>query len=158
MGRWYYPHEKGEFIMASINKAILVGNLGQAPELKTLPSGNSVCNFSVATTESWLDKNTKQKQEKTEWHRVTVFGKVADNCNKYLTKGSKVYVEGKITTRSWENDAGEKRYSTEINANTVQFLSTNAQTNEALKSAVDNAQGEFEVKTDASFASEEIPF
>lgn len=158
MGRWYYPNEKRRPVMASINKAILVGNLGQAPELKTLPSGNSVCNFSVATTETWLDKNTKQKQEKTEWHRVTVFGKVADNCNKYLNKGSKVYVEGKITTRSWETDQGEKRYTTEINANNVQFLSSNAQTNDALKNATEQAQGEFEVKTDASFASDSIPF
>jgi single-strand DNA-binding protein len=143
--------------MASINKAILVGRLGQAPELKTLPSGNSVCNFSIATSESWLDKNTKQKQEKTEWHRVTVYGKVADNCDKFLDKGSQVYVEGKITTRSWETDKGEKRYSTEINANTVQFLSTNLEKNAALQAATDKAD-EYKVSTDKSFASEEIPF
>lgn len=156
MGRWYYPEERRN-TMASINKAILVGRLGQAPELKTLPSGNSVCNFSIATSESWLDKNTKQKQEKTEWHRVTVYGKVADNCDKFLDKGSQVYVEGKITTRSWETDKGEKRYSTEINANTVQFLSTNLEKNAALQAATDKAD-EYKVSTDKSFASEEIPF
>ena len=156
MGRWYYPEERRN-TMASINKAILVGRLGQAPELKTLPSGNSVCNFSIATSESWLDKNTKQKQEKTEWHRVTVYGKVADNCDKFLDKGSQVYVEGKITTRSWETDKGEKRYSTEINANTVQFLSTNLEKNAALQAATDKA-GDYKVSTDKSFASEEIPF
>lgn len=143
--------------MSNVNKAILIGRLGQNPELKQLPSGNSVVNMSVATTESWLDKNTKQKKENTQWHQVVVYGKVADNCNEYLSKGSQVYVEGKIQTRSWENDKGEKRYQTEIIANSVQFLSSNQQKNEALKGAIDQA-GEAQVNTQESFASDDIPF
>ena len=106
----------------SVNKAIILGRLGQDPELKTLPSGNMVCNLSIATSEKWKDKNSGLDQEKTEWHRVTVFGKIAENCGKYLTKGSQAYVEGKITTRSWEDDSGNKRYSTEIVASSVQFI------------------------------------
>jgi len=106
----------------SVNKAIILGRLGQDPELKTLPSGNMVCNLSIATSEKWKDKNSGLDQEKTEWHRVTVFGKIAENCEKYLAKGSQAYIEGKITTRSWEDDSGNKRYSTEIVASSVQFI------------------------------------
>jgi single-strand DNA-binding protein len=103
-----------------LNKVMIIGNLGQDPELKTI-NGKSVCNFSVATSEKWTDKQG-QKQEKTEWHRVTVWDKIAENCAKYLAKGKKVYVEGKLQTRSWEKD-GQKHYATDISANTVQFLS-----------------------------------
>lgn len=110
--------------MAGVNKAILIGNLGAKPELKYLPSGMAVCELRVATNESWIDKN-QQKQERTEWHRVVVWAKVAENCAKYLDKGRAVYVEGRIQTRSWDDKAtGEKRYMTEIVANTVQFLGT----------------------------------
>jgi len=97
----------------SINKVILVGNLGKKPEIRFTSGGAAIANFSVATSESWTDKTTGQKVEKTEWHRVTVFGKLADICQKYLDKGSKVYIEGKIQTRKWDKD-GVDQYTTEI--------------------------------------------
>jgi len=111
--------------MSGINKVILIGRLGDKPELKNLPSGNSVCNFSMATSESWVDKKTNEKVEKTEWHRITAFGKLAELCSQYLDKGREAYIEGQLTTRSWENKDGVKMYTTEINAKNVQFLGGN---------------------------------
>src|SRR6185436_14958790 len=96
--------------MSSVNRVILLGNLGRAPELKNLPSGQTVCNFTLATSETYKNE---QKQEKTEWHRIVVWGKTAENCAKYLDKGSKVYLEGKITTRSWDDKEGGKKRSEE---------------------------------------------
>ena len=107
--------------MSSVNKAIVLGRLGGDPELKYTPSGQAVCNFTVATSESYKDKSGV-KQEKTEWHRIVVWGKVAESCNTYLGKGSEVYLEGGIQTRSWENKEGVKQYTTEIVARTVQFI------------------------------------
>ncbi len=106
--------------MAGINKVIIVGRLGQDPEMKTLAQGAVVTRLNVATSETWTDKNG-QKQERTEWHRISVWGKLAELCGKYLAKGRQVYVEGKLQTRSWEEN-GQKRYATEITAQTVQFL------------------------------------
>ena len=106
----------------SINKAILVGRLGNDPELKTLPSGGSVANFSVATTESWTDKSSGNAQERTEWHRITVYGKLADLCAQFLRKGSEAYIEGSIHTRTYDDKDGTKRSITEIKAQTVQFI------------------------------------
>ncbi|SHE19581.1 Single-stranded DNA-binding protein [Bathymodiolus brooksi thiotrophic gill symbiont] len=100
--------------MAGINKVILVGNLGAKPEVKYGTTGNAMTNLSVATSESWTDKNTGQKQEKTEWHRVSLFGKLAEIAGQYLDKGSKVYVEGKLQTRKWQDQSGADRYSTEV--------------------------------------------
>jgi single-strand DNA-binding protein len=100
--------------MSGVNKVILIGNLGQDPEIRHLPSGDSVANVSIATSETWKDKNTGEKQERTEWHRVAFFGKLADVVGKYLTKGSKVYVEGKLRTRKWQHSDGTDRYSTEV--------------------------------------------
>lgn len=105
----------------SLNKAQLIGNLGQDPELRSTPSGESVCEFSVATNEKWKGKDG-QMQERVEWHKVTVWGKNADNCAKYLHKGSKAYIEGRIRTRSWEDKEGTTRYTTEIVAQKVDFL------------------------------------
>ena len=96
-----------------VNKVILVGTCGQDPETRYLPSGNAVTNLSLATSEQWTDKQTGQKVEKTEWHRVSLFGKVAEIAGEYLRKGSQVYIEGKLQTREWEKD-GVKRYTTEI--------------------------------------------
>ncbi len=107
--------------MSGINKVIIVGRLGSDPEMKAVGQGSTVTRLSVATSESWTDKNG-QKQERTEWHRVTVWGKLAELCGKYLAKGKQVYVEGKLQTRSWE-DNGQKKYATDIVAQTVQFLS-----------------------------------
>ncbi len=100
--------------MAGINKVILVGNLGAKPEIKYSQAGNAMTNLSVATSESWTDKNTGQKQEKTEWHRVSLFGKLAEIAGQYLDKGSKVYVEGKLQTRKWQDQSGADRYTTEV--------------------------------------------
>ena len=104
-----------------VNKVILVGNLGRDPELKHLPSGQGICQFSIATSESYTDK-AGQKQEKTEWHRIVVWEKLAEVCARFLGKGSKVYVEGKLQTREYEKD-GQKHYQTEIVAREVKFLS-----------------------------------
>ena len=100
--------------MAGINKVILVGNLGAKPEVKYASNGNAISNLSVATSESWTDKSTGQKQEKTEWHRVSLFGKIAEIAGQYLDKGSKVYVEGKLQTRKWQDQSGQDRYTTEV--------------------------------------------
>ena len=100
--------------MAGINKVILIGNLGAKPELKHSSSNVAITNLSVATSESWTDKSTGQKQEKTEWHRVSVFGKLAEVISNYCDKGSKVYVEGKLQTRKYQDKTGADRYTTEI--------------------------------------------
>jgi len=97
--------------MASINKVLLIGHLGQDPELR---GDGDICNFRIATSESWKDKSTGEKKEKTEWHRICVFGKSAEHCAQYLKKGRQVHVEGKIQTREWEDKEGNKRYTTEI--------------------------------------------
>jgi single-strand DNA-binding protein len=99
--------------MRGVNKVILVGTCGQDPDVRYLPNGNAVTNLSLATSEQWTDKQTNQKVEKTEWHRVSLFGKVAEIAGEYLRKGSQVYIEGKLQTREWEKD-GIKRYTTEI--------------------------------------------
>lgn len=109
--------------MSGVNKVILVGRLGQDPELKYTQSSQAIARFSVATSEQWKDKNSGQMQERTEWHRIVVWGKMAEICGQHLAKGRQVYIEGKLQTRSWEDQAsGQKKYTTEIVANTVQFL------------------------------------
>lgn len=105
----------------AVNKAIILGNLGSDPELRSTPSGAQVCNFNVATNESWKDKDG-EKHDRTEWHKIIVWGKVAENCQKYLSKGRQVYIEGRIQTRSWEDKEGVKRYTTEIVASKVDFI------------------------------------
>ncbi|MDB5901125.1 MAG: single-strand-binding protein [Betaproteobacteria bacterium] len=107
--------------MASVNKVILIGNLGKDPETRYLPSGDAVTNISLATTDSWKDKSG-EKQEHTEWHRVAFFGKVAEIAGEYLKKGSPVYVEGRIRTRKWQDKEGNDKYSTEIVADRMQLL------------------------------------
>ncbi|MEC4088289.1 single-stranded DNA-binding protein [Pseudoalteromonas rubra] len=97
-----------------VNKVILVGNLGQDPEVRYMPNGNGVANISIATTDSWKDKNTGQMQERTEWHRVVLFGKLAEVAGEYLRKGSQVYIEGRLQTRKWTDQGGQERYTTEI--------------------------------------------
>jgi single-strand DNA-binding protein len=100
--------------MAGINKVILVGNLGRDPEVKAASNGSAIANLALATSESWKDKNTGQKQEKTEWHRISIFGKLAEVAGNYLKKGSKVYIEGQLKTRKWQDQTGADRYTTEI--------------------------------------------
>jgi len=108
--------------MKGVNSVVLLGRLGNDPELKQVGQGTSVATFSLATSEVWTDREG-QKQEKTEWHRVVVWGKLAEVAAKYLSKGSSCYVQGKLSTRSWQTESGEKKYSTEIVAKDLQFLS-----------------------------------
>ena len=110
----------------SVNKVILLGRLGQDPELKYTPNGSAVCSFSLATSENWVDK-AGQKQERTEWHRIVVWGKLGELCNQYLAKGRQCFLEGRIQTRSWDDKEGQKRYMTEINATSVQFLGASSE-------------------------------
>ncbi len=105
-----------------VNKVILVGNLGKDPEVRYMPNGGGVCNITVATSETWKDKNTGENQEKTEWHRVVAFRKLAEIMGEYLKKGSKVYIEGRLQTRKWQDQQGQDRYSTEIIADQMQML------------------------------------
>lgn len=112
--------------MSGVNRVIIVGRLGRDPEIKQL-EGGVLTKFSVATSESWTGKDGT-KQEKTEWHNVTCWGKLAEICGKYLTKGKQVYIEGKLQTRSWEDEAGVKKYATDVVAKEVQFLGDSKQT------------------------------
>jgi single-strand DNA-binding protein len=107
--------------MASVNKVIIVGNLGKDPESRYLPDGGAVCNFSVATTDKWKDKSG-ESQERTEWHRVSTFARLAEICGEYLKKGSQVYIEGRLQTRKWQDKEGHDRYTTEIVADRMQML------------------------------------
>src|SRR5438128_1230769 len=117
---------RGGMKMASVNKVILVGNLGADPETKYLPSGDAVTNIRVATTDRWKDKASGEMKEATEWHRIAFFGRLAEIAGEYLKKGSQVYVEGRIRTRKWQDKEGQDRYSTEIVADTMQMLGSRA--------------------------------
>ena len=108
--------------MASVNKVIIVGNLGKDPETRYAPSGDAVTNIVVATTETWKDKASGEKREATEWHRVVFFGKLAEIAGQYLKKGSQVYLEGKLKTRKWQDKDGQDRFTTEINADEMKML------------------------------------
>jgi single-strand DNA-binding protein len=108
--------------MASVNKVILIGNLGQDPTTRYMPNGEAVTNFSIATSESWKDKNSGEKQEKTEWHRVTTYRKLAEISGEYLKKGSQVYIEGKLQTRKWTDKDGVEKYTTEVIADEMRML------------------------------------
>ncbi|MBS7833786.1 single-stranded DNA-binding protein [Wohlfahrtiimonas chitiniclastica] len=126
-----------------INKVILLGHLGRDPEVKYMPNGNAVANMTIATSESWKDRNSGQPQERTEWHRVVIFGKLADIAGQYLRKGSLVYIEGQLQTRKWTDQSGQDRYTTEIVVNmsgTMQMLDR--------KGAMDGAQGDYGAQND----------
>ncbi len=138
---------------------MLLGRLGQDPELKYTPSGAAVCNFSLATSESWTDKSGERK-EQIEWHRVVVWNKLAELCNQYLSKGRQAFVEGSIQTRSWDDTkTGEKKYATEIKASSVQFIGSNpnnAPENKPHPQQQSPSRNEYSV--DANFSNEQIPF
>ncbi|MNJ98549.1 Single-stranded DNA-binding protein [compost metagenome] len=144
--------------MSGINKVILVGRLGADPEVKAIGSGSTVARLNIATSESWVKDG--QKQERTEWHRVTVWGKLAEICGKHLAKGRQVYVEGKLQTRQWEDQQGQKRYTTEIVASTVQFLgSAGNETGRSNSSGGADDYGFQDFGPEPSFNSnDEIPF
>ena len=115
--------------MSGVNKVILLGRLGRDPELRTTTSGNSVCNFSVATSENWNDKQTGEKQERTEWHNIVVWGKLAEICAQYLSKGAQAYIEGKLQTTKYTDKENVERYKTEVVAQTVQFIGGKSDSN-----------------------------
>jgi single-strand DNA-binding protein len=130
--------------MRGVNKVILVGNLGKDPEVRYLPSGGAVANVTVATSESWRDKNTGQMQEQTEWHRIVFYGKLAEIAGEYLRKGSKVYVEGSLHTRKWQDkQTGQDRYSTEIKASTMQMLDSRNQGGSGAAGGSDQGGGDY---------------
>ena len=128
--------------MASINKVILVGNLGADPETRYMPNGDAVANIRLATTESWKDKASGEKKEITEWHRVVFYRKLAEIVGQYLKKGSSVYIEGRIRTRKWTDKEGQERYTTEIEANEMQMLGGKSDRSESPQDKPQrNAQG-----------------
>ena len=108
--------------MAGVNKVIIVGHLGNDPEIRTMPNGDAVANISVATSESWNDRNTGERREVTEWHRIVFYRRQAEICGEYLRKGSQVYVEGRLRTRKWQDQNGQDRYTTEIQGDVIQML------------------------------------
>jgi single-strand DNA-binding protein len=122
-GKLYVLSPVSKPMSASVNKAILVGNLGKDPEIRYLPSGKAVANFSIATSETWKDKTTGEKKEKSEWHNIVIFDKLAEICGQYLKKGSSVYIEGKITTEKYQDKTtGADKYATKIIANEMRML------------------------------------
>jgi single-strand DNA-binding protein len=108
--------------MSSVNKVILIGNLGKDPEMRYMPSGEAIANFSVATSENWTDKASGDKKEQTEWHRVVFFGRTAEVVGQYVKKGSKIYVEGRLQTRKWQDKEGQDRYTTEVRGDVMRML------------------------------------
>ena len=124
--------------MAGINKVTIIGNLGQDPEVKFMPSGEAVANITIATSEDWKDKQTGEAKSKTEWHRVSIFGKLAEIAGEYLKKGSSVFVEGSLQTRKWQTKEGQDRYTTEVAADTMQMLGGKDNRNSAASSSDDN--------------------
>ena len=133
-----------------VNKVILVGNLGKDPETRYMPDGKAVCNFSIATSESWKDKSG-EKKESTEWHRICMFGKLAEIAGEYLNKGSKVYIEGKLQTRKWQGQDGQDRYTTEIVANEMQMLDSKPSSDDQ------TSAGQYQAAKDGEFG-DDIPF
>lgn len=144
----------------SVNKVLLIGRLGSNPEVRYTGGGAAVANFNIATSESWNDKNSGQRQERTEWHRIVVWGKLAELCNQYLSKGRQVYVEGRLQTRQWDDKDGNKRYTTEVVANTVQFLGSNQ--GQQAESGAGDSYGDMPSQEsrmeEPSFSEDDIPF
>lgn len=136
--------------MASVNKAIVVGNVGRDPEMRYTQSGEAVCNFNIATTETWKDKSG-QKQEQTEWHRISMFGKQAEIAGQYLKKGSIVYIEGRIQTRKWTDKEGQERQTTEIRADRMQMLGGRDEKQQQSKPTQSEASS-------SDFGDDDIPF
>jgi single-strand DNA-binding protein len=150
--------------MASgVNKVILIGRLGQDPEVRYTTNGGAVANFSLATNESWTDKSG-QKQERTEWHRIVVWGKTAEICGQYLSKGRQAFIEGKLQTREWNDKEGNKRYTTEVVAQNVQFLGGGGSGEKSAGTGGDfaaPAPSDFEASGDSShkgMTDDEVPF
>ena len=143
--------------MAAVNKAIILGNLGRDPEVRYTTDGNAVTTFSVATTETRKDRDGNS-QEYTEWHRIVVFGRLAEVCGEYLAKGRSVYVEGSIRTRSWDDKEGNKRYTTEIVGRTVQFLSPRGEGGRQSRSEASPPADDFSYEEGGGMTDDDVPF
>ena len=150
--------------MIGVNKVILIGNLGRDPELRYTPGGQAVATFSLATTERYNDRSG-QRQERTEWHNVVAWGKLAELVNQYLKKGRSAYIEGRITTRSWDDKDGNKRYKTEIVANQVQFLGSAGQSSQDFGGDMDQSNAGFDSRQSGpsmqepqTIADDDLPF
>jgi len=141
-----------------VNKVILVGNLGQKPEIRYTKDSKPIASFSIATSESWKDKTTGDMVEKTEWHNVTFFGRIAEVAEQYLDKGSKVFVEGKLQTDKWEDENGNKRSATKIIGNNMQMLDSRGSNNPSSFDESSSAQNEAPASQEGSFSEEDIPF
>ncbi|VTP12628.1 Single-stranded DNA-binding protein [Phytobacter ursingii] len=144
-----------------VNKAIIIGNLGNDPEVRYMPSGVAVANITVATSESWRDKQTGETKENTEWHRVVLFGKLAEVAGEYLRKGSQVFIEGKLTTRKWTDQSGTEKYTTEIHVNVggvMQMLGGKQEGNQQKQQAQQQRQSQQPSNEPPMNFDDEIPF
>lgn len=140
--------------MAGINKVIIVGHLGNDPEMRSMPNGEAVANISVATSEAWTDKNTCERREVTEWHRIVFYRKLAEICGQYLKKGAQVYIEGRLRTRKWQDQNGQDRYTTEIQGDVMQMLGTRPQSADG----ANNSQPMPQQDASANAFDDSIPF
>ncbi|MEC9375678.1 MAG: single-stranded DNA-binding protein [Pseudomonadota bacterium] len=141
-----------------VNKVILVGNLGKDPETKFMPSGDCVCNFSLATSDSWNDKQSGEKVERTEWHNIVMFRRLAEVAGEYLRKGSQVYIEGKLKTRKWQDKNGNDRYTTEIEAREMQMLGSRGGSNMSSAPAAPKSASSVPQQSEAQEFEDDIPF
>lgn len=139
--------------MSGVNKVILVGRLGKDPEVRYTPSGAAVANFSLATSEEWKDKNTGEKQERTEWHRIVAWRRLGEICGEYLHKGSQIYIEGRLQTRDWEDRDGNKRYTTEVIAQNMQMLDSAGKAGKT-----ESVEESIPVEEPISVPDDDIPF
>ena len=146
----------------SVNKVILIGNLGQDPEVRYMPNGNAVANVTLATTETWKDRNSGENQERTEWHRVVLFRRLAEIAGEYLKKGAKVYIEGKLQTRKWQDQNGQDRYTTEIVADQLQMLDSRGGGSAPMESSAGRASSQPQGGGDPGYGGgdfdDDIPF
>lgn len=140
--------------MAGINKVIIVGHLGNDPEMRSMPNGEAVANISVATSEAWTDKNTGERREVTEWHRIVFYRKLAEICGQYLKKGAQVYIEGRLRTRKWQDQNGQDRYTSEIQGDVMQMLGTRPQSADG----ANNSQPMPQQDASANAFDDSIPF
>lgn len=140
--------------MAGINKVIIVGHLGNDPEMRSMPNGEAAANISVATSEAWTDKNTGERREVTEWHRIVFYRKLAEICGQYLKKGAQVYIEGRLRTRKWQDQNGQDRYTTEIQGDVMQMLGTRPQSADG----ANNSQPMPQQDASANAFDDSIPF
>ncbi len=139
--------------MAGINKVILVGNLGADPEVRYTPNGRAVANFRIATTEEWKDRETGEKQTRTEWHKIVAFGRLGEICGEYLHKGKQVYIEGKLQTEEWEDRDGNKRWTTKVIAREMQMLGSAGKAGRA-----ETTEERFPVEEPVTLPEDDIPF